>query len=79
MDTGDPEKLDIDDLESVAGGESYYDAVHNVFWDIYRMKQQGKTQEETYAYCEERYSAHLPQLEATILAYLKDIYADPTI
>lgn len=79
MDTDDYKKLDVEDLEGVAGGESYYDAVHNVFWDIHRMKQQGKPKEETYAYCEERYAAFLPHIEKTIQTYLNDIYADPNI
>ena len=76
MNIDDLVKLDPEDLESVAGGkERITDTIRNVYWDIYRMKGEGKTREEAYAYCEERYADSQPEVESAIVAYLNRIYS----
>ncbi len=76
MNIDDLVKLDPEDLEGVAGGkEPITDTIRNVYWDIERLKKEGKTRAEAYAYCEERYADSQPEVEPAILAYLNRIYS----
>lgn len=78
MDEDYLKKLNIEDLEGIAGGsDNFYDAVRDVYWDLYRMRLEGKTKEEAYAYCEEQYARFQPHIEQVIITYSNDIWNAP--